>query len=559
MRPVPQKKHVIAIAVFVALAAAAEVFAFFDDRLDDHQIYVATAALKRHDGRLYPHDPIFSDESLWRFHTPSLQGLFEMVLVPTNYKDPTLPFRLLVGPALLAFLGGMYALLYRQCRSWSVSAAVAVMSSVVITGPGGAQWGIGSLASLTAAGLCLSLAPLIVLTFLRYERRWQILLVFVAIGLLGNVHLLTAINLALVMLAAYLGRNRFAPRAWGVAAACGLVAAIMAAPYAVYYLGLRHWLGPEGTPVSYAVVHRALRDLDVLYPRLLTALLEWDLMIRLLVLAVAVAVSLWRVERFVIRDLTLWEWMIGSSIVIAFGLQGVSQLVGRLHDTPPPVIDFLRASGLVFLPLYVLFAQGLTNLFRLSGTHTAALRWTCVVFLAAWLAGSDNLRVPRHAMYDAYDAILAGLNPSQPPPERRHRLQAQAERELAAIADWVRRETPSDASVLADSTEFRMLSRRSIVACDSDVRYFYYMAPWRLEGWMELADRQKSLLHPPAGRAEAEAMTAFLQSLSQTPPWRGAPQWYILLHTGNEPAPSATLREIASPAWGRDYRLYQIQ
>ena len=94
----------------------------------------------------------------------------------------------------------MYALLYRQTRSWSLSAFVAVLSSAVTYTLGRSYWGIGSLASITPPTLVLAVVPLIVLSYLRYERQWRVLLVFAFIGVCGNLHLVTAANLTIVLL-----------------------------------------------------------------------------------------------------------------------------------------------------------------------------------------------------------------------------------------------------------------------------------------------------------------------------------------------------------------------
>ena len=527
-----------------------------DDRLCDWQIHIATAAVKRHQPELFANDPVYGESGLWRHHTPAMQAAMELVLVPGGYEDPTMPFRAMAGVAVMAYLCGMYALLYRQCRTWSIPVLVAVLSCAVVATPGGSLWGIGSLASVTPAGLCLAISPLILLAFLRYQRRWQLLLVFGFVGLLGNLHLASATNLALVLLIAYLGRRRFALRAWPMAIGCAAMAVAAGTPYLFYFLSLRRSLGPAGAAASYTAAYQALKGLEVLYPDLLKSLLEWDLLIRVLVLAVAAAVVLLRVERFRVRSIGLWVWLVAASVLVAYGLQGASQLIGWLRHTAPPVIDFVQASALVMLPLYVLFAQALTNLFRLSGRHRKSLRWACAVMLAAWLLPTDNLRIARHAVYDGYDAIMRRTEKAEEPRTvRRHQLQQARHAELAVIAQWARTQSDQKAAFIIDRADFRMMARRAIVASDEDARAFYYMSPSRLEAWDEQVTREKALLKGPI---DPESLRRFVADLSGSEEWEGVPAWYVVVTAGVAPGDGAMMREVLSPGWGRHYRLYRL-
>ncbi len=175
MRPIPRTRHLLAVLIFAGASAAAGYMATIDDRLSKTQIGIASVAVKRHEPELFADDPVFGESGRWRFHTPFLQSLLEVILLPTGYQDLTLPFRALTGVAVMIYLSGMYALLYRQTRSWSLSAFVAVLSSAVTYTLGRSYWGIGSLASITPPTLVLAVVPLIVLSYLRYERQWPVL------------------------------------------------------------------------------------------------------------------------------------------------------------------------------------------------------------------------------------------------------------------------------------------------------------------------------------------------------------------------------------------------
>jgi len=318
MRPTPSAKHLVAVAIFAAVSALAGYLAFCDPDLSDSQISMATAALKRHDPELFPNDTVFGPSGLWRFHTPAVQGLLELVLVPTGLEDPILPFRMLTGVAVMVYLSGMYVLLYRQCRSWSVSAYVAIFSSIVTFALGRAYWGVGSLASITPPTLCLALTPLVCLAILSYGGRWRLLLIFGFVGLMGNFHIVTAMNLTLVLAIAYLGRHRFRLSAWISVIGGGLVATAGALPFILYYYGLRQ-SAPTDPQVDAEMVQEAFRigHLAVLYPEMLKDLVNWLLAAGVLLVPGAAVVL--RMERFRTRHMRFWVW---------FAIGGISTSCG---------------------------------------------------------------------------------------------------------------------------------------------------------------------------------------------------------------------------------------
>jgi len=568
MRPVPQTRHLLAVMIFAAVAAMEGYFASIDDRLSDAQVNIATAAVKRHDPGLFEHDPILGERRLWMFHTPAFQSLLELVLVPTNYEDLRLPFRAMAGVITLVYLCGAYALLFFQTRSWSVSAFVAVLSSRVIETLGGGYWGIGSLDSITPAGLCTALFPLIVLAFARYCRpapgeppsaQWRLLLVFGFVGLLGNFHLVTAMNVTIVLLIAYVARQRFSPRALPMALACGLCALLAALPFAGYYFGVRALMSQGAPDVDIRTVHEAFRigGLTTLYPDLLKALLDWRLLVAVLVLVLPAAGALWRIERFKTQNVGFWGWLVVGGLVVSLGLHGLSQWIGRMLNAPPPVIDFPEASSLILLPLYVLLAQAITNVFRLVRKYRGLVRWACAVLLVAWMLPSDNFRVARHAAADLATAFLP--EDDKPSYVLRHREQSERNRELAAIGQWAARQ--GQAIFLTDRGEFRMLSRHSILAGPNDARYLYYLCPGRLGEWLARYKTQAELLHPTAGGADGEAIAHFVAEQidrSDRPAELRLWAWYVVLQASATPEKPGPLQPVEDAAWGSHYRLYRI-
>jgi len=449
----------------------------------------------------------------------------------------------------------------------SVSVFTAVLSIRLIDALGGAVWGAGPLASVTPAGLCLAVWPLVVLAFARYSRpepnmsplaQWRVILVFIVVGLLGNIHLVTAMNMTLVLLIAYVVRHRLSWRCLPVALGAAAAALVAALPYVLYYFGLRAQMiaGHAWPPAG--ILFDAIRvgELTAFYPELLKSLLDWRILAGVLVLGIPAIAVLVKIERYITQNVRLWVGLVIGSAVVSLGLHGLSQFIGSSLGRVPPVINFVQASALLMLPLYVLLGQAATNLFRLLRTHRALLRWALAALLAAWMIPSDNLRVARWRLSELSTSFLS--EEDKPNYVLRHREQEDRRRELAAIADFAAGKPGS--MYVTDRGEFRILSRRPIVAAPNDVRYLYYLAPWRLDEWLDRYRRQEELLSPPAGTTDPKAVVGFVTDLiARDPSLAGVSEWYVLVRAQAAPAQPEPLQPVESGAWGRHYRLYRIR
>ena len=560
MKPLHKPRHFAAAIVLTVAAGGYGYLAMYDTRLDASQIRLATVAMKARDPSLYSHDPVFRDSGLWRGHSPLFLAAMKMVLAPTGYDDLTLPFRVMSPALTLVFLLGMYALIYRQCLNWSVSVFVAILSTTATSAPGRVSWGSGPVAMVTPAGVCLAFLPLLMIAFLRswdYHKRpgyetargpWLLLAVFACVGLLGNIDLGMSMNIALVLACVYLAGRSFAPRAWSVAGACLLVAAATAMPQFVRYAMLA-----QGAPPPAPVVFEALRQggLRVLFPVLAGDMVDWTLSCSLLlVLSIAV---LFRLDRFKARNLGFWLVMFIASLAVTIVGQGLMQLSAALTGRGPMVIDFARAVPLAMLPLYAFAAQTLANLFRLSRRgHT--LRWGCTALIAIWMLPSDNLRVIRHWGYEVGTSFMEEQN--KPIRLRKRLRSAQRRAELQNIARWARANTGVDDIFIADNAEFRMLSRRSMIAGD-DVRWVFYLSPGDLPEWIERTGELRKMLRSSGGKADAEAIYLFATDPQHATIWRSAENWYAIIDSDADPE-SDRFETVPGDGWGDYWRLVRI-
>ncbi len=553
MRPPPTARHLAAIAILVVASGLFAFLAMHETRISAEQVHQATIALKEHDQGLFATDRIYGGSGLWQLSSPIFQSLLRMSLVPTGYSDVVLPFRLMTGLVALVYLCGMYALLFQQCRSWSISLFVALISASVLEGIEGLRWGFGSLEMTNPESMCLATLPLVLLAYLRYERKWQIVWVFAGLGVLGNLSLTTSLNLIVVFAGLYLARHSYRPKAIGTVAMSLAAAFVGASPYLGYVVWLRSSMaGGGGGSYDAAEAVIAMLDADLLYPRVLTKLLNWQLLVMLLSLGLPSLLVLVRVERYRLRHQGVWLWLMASALVVGFGAHGLSQVLAKWMDVPP-ILNFLDALKLALIPLFVLLAQAVTNLFRLAPRQRPLLQWVCAIVIVAWIGPADNLRVARYALWDT--ATRHAEEANKPRSVQRHRYRAARHAELAAIGDWVRKNTPPEALVITEDAEFRLMSRRSIVTSRDDWPYYYYAAPGWMEEWMDVWKATVSSIY-----ADEEDRGNAIRQLIDREAFEGVTSWYLVLTGPSTAQPlGAGLKEVKAASWGSHYRIFRVR
>lgn len=536
----------MALCLFAAVAVLAGVQAGYDQLTTAGQVNVAVNVVRASEAGLYARDPVFGQSGLHRLRAPAWQWYLQTAYELSGRADPLAGFRVLAGPLVMLYLAGMYLLLWSQTRSWSVSCFTAVLSTTMIYVPGGSFWGLGPLCSLGAEGVCLAMAPLLVWLLLRWIDSPHVLWVFFAVGLLANLHAVTATNFAAVLALTLLGAGRFRGRAWLLAGLGGLCAAGAASPFLLHYASAKAAQAATAGATDWPALQLAFQRgrLTVLYPEMLGKFVEF--LTDTLILWILALVVMVRAERLHVRNLRAWLSMLFGAAFVGLVLHGASQLAGILRSSPPPVIDFARALQFVMLPLYVLFALTIVHLARMGiGWLTWAVRVALLALLAVWLAPAYNLRVVRHWAQEAVDPRLPEEYRLERVRERVERRRADAERR--AIALWLRDHTPVDTVVAAANAEVRLWSHRALVASPDDVKYFYYLAPHRLKAWSDLVHAQHGVLAPPAGPADERALQAFAAA-------HGAA--YVLVQADRVPPEPTASQWVTDEAWGSHWALF---
>ncbi len=361
--------------------------------------------------------------------------------------------------------------------------------------------------------------------------------------------------MAFVLAGVYLAQRRFSAIAWLAVVGCLVLTAAGTMPFLMQYVHTR--LAGSGGSDQAQALSWTLREGEqaLLYPQALRALPDW--LVWLVPPAILVVAVLSQVDRFRVPLLGFWIAFAVSTAAVFLIFQAFSQLIGLAAGTMPPLTGFVQASCFLMLPLYALFAQALTSLFRLARGHHGLMRVACAVAAAAWLIPSANLAPARHATYAAASVLLSEENK----PRRLRKIQESISRdaELTAIASWAATHTPIDAVFLTDQSCFRLLSRRAIVAGGADGGALRCFQPEQLAGWKRRLERQDQLLHPVSNKADPSTINQFVGELSSGEPFTAAGDWYVLLPAAVAPEGSTILTEETAPSWGKFYRLYRLR
>jgi hypothetical protein len=170
------------------------------------------------------------------------------------------------------------------------------------------------------------------------------------------------------------------------------------------------------------------------------------------------------------------------------------------------------------------------------------------VLIVLWFVPSYNLRLVRHWAEAAVASAMDEDN--QPESVQRRRIRQQEDRELLAIADYLRTATAEQTVVVGQDPRLRLWARRSLVVSPADIRYYYYMDAQGLQAWSQRVAEQRRLLEPPAGGpANVGALRQFAQGYGAE---------FVVIETKAAAAAAGDAPPwVVSPTgqWGRHWKL----
>lgn len=416
---------------------------------------------------LYRHDPSL-------LHVPWFIDL-QTALARRLGGDPEAALVWLAWPIGALFLAGHYTL-FRAVSGSPLAAGLAALGALTVRNSlGGEFWGFDGTKSAATRTIIAGLAPLLLLLFLRWRGRRSFPAFFLMLGLLFNVHPVSAYHLAQVTAVAHLWMDRLSRRALKQVAAGVALFVAGTLPYTVPFFGARD------NVIDVAALRLAREALDYRFPYLLYPIAPEALLSVAFHMALPLAVWLWWRRRGAGNE-TMAGLHVAAFAAVVLGFLGLAamQAAGVWLDRPYFDIQQLRVIRLVYPVLLCGFALAYA---RLLARGTGRARAAVAALVLASLVPPGSLI---HAFADEQrQAVKAMLGMRVPPP-----APAAADTDpgaYPALLDWTRRSTPQSALFLTDDFAFRVRTQRSITGSDKDGAFLFLAGSRPFTEWYRLS------------------------------------------------------------------------
>jgi hypothetical protein len=373
------------------------------------------------------------------------------------------------------FVVGHYVF-FRVLTGRPLPAALATLGAVTLRNAlGGEVWGFDGLPSAATRTILAGLTPLLLLLFLWWRSRPGLAGYWAVLGVLFNVHPVSAYQLAEVTALAHLWRARCRPRALGQVALGAALFVVAALPYLVPFFAGRQGGG------ALAAVRAAL---DYRFPYLLYPIAPNALLSVAFHLALPLGAWLaWRRRRQPDAVLTPLEPVMVAAVVLAFGATALIQAVGVALDRPYVDIQQLRTLRL----LYPILLGGLALTYaRLLERRTARAHAVVAALVVLSLVPPGQVLHAFSWQTRARVKHALGLGPA---PVAAAAVVDPAAR--PALWRWAQAATPASALFMTDDAEFRLRTRRAITGSYKDGALMFLAGSGPLVAWYAL-DRERA-------------------------------------------------------------------
>jgi hypothetical protein len=380
------------------------------------------------------------------------------------------------------FIAGHYAF-FRAVTGRVGPAALATLGALTVRNTlGGEQWGFDGMPGAATRTLVAGLVPPLLLLFLAARRRPWLPGFWGLLGVLFNLHPVTAYHLAQVTAITHLWHERLRPRAIAQVVAGVALFVVGALPYLVPFFSGRE---AGGAPAEL----RAALDYRfpyLFYPQTPNALLSVAFHLAL----PAAAWLWWRRRGGPNAVLTPLTPVLGATLVLGLAGTAAIQALGAWLDRPYLDIQQLRSLRL----LYPILLGGLAVAYaRLLDTPRVGARVAALALLAL------SLVPPAEVIHSASDETRARVKHALgwgPPPAAGAVEPDTAARE--AMWAWAAGATPASALFFTDDWQFRLRTRRSVTGSYKDGAFLFLAGGGPLARWYAL-DRERTACRAAGG------------------------------------------------------------
>jgi hypothetical protein len=444
---------------------------------------------KRLDPSILQRDALYGTPAIY-LYTPSFIWL-QATVAHWRGRDPVAALYALVWPVGVIFLLGHYVL-FRSVAGSPVAAALGAVSALTIRNSlSGDYWGFDGLRSVQPRTLVAAVVPLLLLLFLRWRRHAAFPVYFLCLGLLSNLHPVSALHLAQVTAGGHILLQRFRWRAIRHVAVGVLLFVLGASPLLFLVHGGRDNV-TDPTALSEVRAGIEYRFPYALFPISPEALISVGIQGALLF-----GVVCWLVRcRDTGEDLQILLLLALIAVVLGVVGTAIVQAIGRLSDRPYVDILQLRATKLAYPGLLAALAVAYAHLLaRRSRPAIGALALLLLLSLVpptSLIHASPALRVSAKRLLGMVVPVTSTFPPVDVGTEQR-------------LWDWVASATAADALFFTDLDDLRFRGRRSITGTFKD------------GGWLFLGGTRPFLKWYTYMREVDRCLTA-----------RGGPCWFEL-------------------------------
>lgn len=378
--------------------------------------------------------------------------------------------------AIGALFVACHYVFFRAVAGRPLPAALATLGALTVRNAlGGEMWGFDGVPSAATRTILGALAPLLLLLFLKAREGPWLPAYWGLLGLLCNVHPVSAYHLAQATVVAHLWSERLRPHALGQAALGVALFVGGALPYAAPFFWAREG---GGTP---AVVRAALDDR---FPYLLYPIAPAALLSVAFHMALPLAAWLWWRRRGAPNTvLTPLQPVMIAMLVLGFGGTAAIQAVGTWLDRPYVDIQQLRMLRLLYPPLL----GGLALVYaRLLDPLRTRARLAVVALLVL------SLVPPATVIHSASETTRARVKHALgwgPPPRPDVAVDPGARR---ALWTWAASATPPEALFFTDDWAFRLRTLRSVTGSYKDGALMFLAGSGPLTAWHALDCEQRA-------------------------------------------------------------------
>lgn len=498
---------IIGLALFVVVAGfwALHGLTRRVEHLGGDQHLILAFVLKDAHPELFPTDPIFHKTGFISRYVPFYTGFLGWVYRVTG--DPAAGYRVLVFPVTLLYLIGAYLAFFHVSGNRWVAVALAIFSSFPTRIPLANEiFGVGPVNMMLARTIPAGAFPLLFFAFCKsIESPWRLGVLFFVIGLLANCYPVLPLYAVLVLIVLYVLLTGVSRRSCLTAAGLGSAALVGATPIAWSQLRAAIDRAQQAAEIGDASAREiAVERLGyVSYPpqtlSVLPPAIAHGLTLGLLAASVLIIVLAWRKGRHPSGR----AFQLVAVASIAYLLFPEARLVtataillfllpqgNRASGEERTVVYFCFALFWIILAELVLFWLGPLNQPALHVLLTRGAQFAPfgLFLLLALSAGVvDWSRVKRLARVTCIALVVLTVFW-----QLRHTVRTYlrtrgdtAAADLAAVAEWARKETAPSDLFLFDSAAFRVMARRSLVFSSKDVGPVLIDRPDRAAAWLE--------------------------------------------------------------------------